>query len=380
MRLSLFICIATLLGCAHQNHVPTHTASSIPDDTVLIVVNDPRPERLRTNSYGTKYSAPIAYAHDPQLKRLSQSIAQDYDQEVLLEWPLESLSVHCFVIKRPDAITLAKLNNDPRVAWVQPFNTHTLKTSVASKAISRATAPPNPLPIAGDAAGVRLTVIDTGADLQHQDLSNKSIFYRDLVARPTDVNHGHNESHGTSILGLLAAQPKADAIIEGIASGATFQHLRGCWEEEGIGRCNTFTLALALEAAIDWQPAIINLSLSGPSDRVLDALIARLTDSGTLVVSAFDDERELDSRFPSPSDHVIYAMAGQTMKPHPDYAHCFVAPGHAFSLSPMNEYRLVSGHSVATPYLTAALARLVANGTNLSGPDLVQRLNHALIQ
>ena len=376
MRYSFLLWWAVALlsfGCAQTPQEQRHSITHVPSDTVLVVVDDPRPERLRTNSYGVKYNAPIAYAHDPQLKRLSRRIAQDYNQEILLEWPLESLAVHCFVIRRPDAATLARLERDSRVRWVQPFNTHMLRSASISEGND---APPKPLPVAGDASGVRLTVIDTGADLNHQDLANKSIIYKDLVGQTS--HSGHDEAHGTSILGLLAAQPRSDGIIEGFATGATFQHLRGCWEEDGVGQCNTFTLALALEAAIDWRPAIVNLSLSGPSDRVLDALIERLTQSGTLIVSAFDEERSLEARFPAPSDHVVYAMAGQSIEPHPECSHCFVAPGHAFSLSPMNEYRLVSGHSVATPYLTATFARLVAQEAKLSGPGLIKELNQTL--
>ena len=358
----LALCATVLAGCAHQ---PTRL-QHVHEDAILVVVDDPRPERLRNFAYGSRYASPIAYDQDPILKRYANKIAGDHGQDVLLQWPLRSLTVHCFVIDRPSEEVLRDMSNDERIRWIQPFNHHELQTATVTT--SQRSLPP--LPVPGSAKGARVTIIDTGADLTHRDLQAHNIAYQDLVdARDA----GYNEHHGTSILGLIAAQPHTDSsLVRGLASEASVQHLRGCWEQDGRGRCNTLTLALALEAALAYRPHVVNLSLTGPKDRVLDELIGALADQGTIVVSAFDDSRTPSERFPMPAENVLYAAAGERLGVDTGHPRTYRAPGAALSLSPMDDYALVSGHSVAAPYLTAIVARLATREARTLA--LVERL------
>ena len=218
--------------------------------------------------------------------------------------------------------------------------------------------------------------MDTGADLSHRDLNAGTISYGDFAQSYGD---GTEEHHGTSILGLLAAAPAdAEALVHGLAAQATIQHLRGCWEEAGKGRCNTLTLALALDAVVEFAPTVLNLSLSGPKDRVLDELIAQLAKHGTIVVSAYDEQRAFTNRFPSPAPNVLFAAAGPGLAQHDDYEHTYWAPGQAISLSPMNEYALVTGHSVAAPYLTGTIARLRSTTEHAPGLELIRQLQEVI--
>ena len=371
-KLLLCLSIGMSLGCAAQAPVVTDAST----DSILVVVNDPRPERLRQFKYGQRYASPIAYDQDPSLKRYSQDIAADYGQEVLLEWPLRSLAVHCFVIARPSDDVLKDMQNDARIKWIQPFNQHQVQSQSITPATEIARMSQHLGAMTGDTRGVRISVIDTGADLSHRDLNNTRIEYSDFVNSHGD---GSAEKHGTSVLGLLAAQPDNDAgLVQGFAANATMQHLRGCWEETGQGRCNTLTLALALEAALTFRPAVVNLSLTGPRDRVLDALVAELADQGTIVVSAYDERRDIGDRFPSPAANVLFAAAGPDLAPHLEHDHTFWAPGEAMSLSPMNDYSLVTGHSVAAPYLTAIVARLKGQTNTAQGPAIIEALRTAL--
>lgn len=332
------------------------------EDLILIVLDDPRPARLRQGSQ-RKYGGPIAYDKDPVLRRHAKRIANKYNQDVIFEWPLRSLAVHCLVVKRPDPETLRRIQADHRVAWVQPFNTHLVQRTPKTHPISKH-AVSNLLPVPGNAMGVRISIIDTGADLSHPDLPRKSVVYKDLVDDLIPVKEkgrGFDEAHGTSVLGLIAAQPAPDSPIDpGMASGADIQHLRGCWEENLVGKCSTLTLALALEAAIQYRPAVINLSLTGPTDRVLDALLEKLAERGTTVVAAHDEQREHGQRFPRPAAHVVYVKAGESLGLHNTDTRTFIAPGQVLSTSPMASYQLFTGHSAAVPHLTATIARIKA--------------------
>ena len=69
---------------------------------------------------------------------------------------------------------------------------------------------------------------------------------------------------------------------------------RGCLDFALAGRlgprplCDSFSLAKALYFAIDQKAPIINLSLSGPDDRLLRELLKIAMGKGETVVAAFD--------------------------------------------------------------------------------------------
>ena len=84
------------------------------------------------------------------------------------------------------------------------------------------------------------------------------------------------EYHGTAVTGLISARPGNGIGIHGLAPNAELYALRACWEPRyGFGLCSTYTLAQALDYAIEVRARIINLSLAGPDDPLLTRLVAR---------------------------------------------------------------------------------------------------------
>ena len=98
---------------------------------------------------------------------------------------------------------------------------------------------------------------------------------------------------------------------------------------------------------------ILNLSLSGPKDLLLDRLIQRIIDQGTIVVTAFDPTRPAINRFPSQRDGVLIVRAQDLDNQHTEF---FTAPGARVVLSPGNKYDFMHGHSVASAYTSGLLA------------------------
>ncbi|MEO0574529.1 MAG: S8 family serine peptidase [Pseudomonadota bacterium] len=369
--------IALLLaaGCAHQ---PSSLANhkDISADAVVIVIDDPR-GALRRRGNGPGYNAPLTYADDPILKRYANAIAADYDLAIIEQWPLRNLGVHCFVVERPQPEVLASVTLDDRVKWLQDFNEFTVQ-SAASPSASESNAQDCVLcqfASEFDSRGVNVTiaVVDTAADTDHPDLKRSRLMTRNFAG-----NRGNpeEEKHGTAIVGLIAAVADTKTGINGTAPGATVHLLRGCWQDtKGVGRCNTLTLALALDAAIDVQPDILNLSLTGRRDRILDELMARILASGTLVFAAYDEQRAADARFPARHPGVIYAYGIERSSMHRVASDVFLAPRHALSLTPMAGYDLVSGHSVATPQLAGMAARLMALDDSASRARIITDLS-----
>ena len=74
---------------------------------------------------------------------------------------------------------------------------------------------------------------------------------------------------------------------------------KACWQPSAsaAGRCNSFTLAQALADALAAKAQIINLSLVGPGDPLLAALVAKAAQAGVIVVGA----ASADPRFGFPA-------------------------------------------------------------------------------
>ncbi len=335
-------------------------------DTLMVVIDDPRSSRARSTQSGPGYAARLGYADDPALKRRVDALTRDYRLTVFTQWPVKNLHVHCFLIAKPDPATLRQLQQDNRVRWVQPFNEFAVRSTAglpAAGAASRVARFAELHPARG--AGIKLAVVDTSVDQSHMDLETSMVSQRDFVG----VDAAAGEAHGTAVVGLIAANPSSANGVQGLASNADVQVLRACWQTTSApGKCNTLTLALALDAAIDLQPDVLNLSLTGGYDRILQALIERLTAAGTLVVAAYDEQRAPAKRFPAPVPGLIYAYGhGGLTRNNGGDAEVVVmnnqaiiaAPREAFTLAPHNGYDIVSGHSIAAPQVSAAAACLM---------------------
>ncbi|MEM7219369.1 MAG: S8 family serine peptidase [Pseudomonadota bacterium] len=351
-------------GCSHHMAQPVGLSAGsieIPSGSVMIVIDDPRSERRRLGAGSPAYNAPFSYARNPALHRATARIAARHELQVITHWPLQNLRVHCIVIDAPDPQTLLALEADPEIRWVQSFNEFQTQSAVAPKITAGFSRILRDLP--GAAEGVTIAVVDTSIDSEHPALDGSAIVQRNFAG---SAGHFNAEPHGTAVVGLLSAQPKPSSRVAGLAHAAQVRVLRACWQTSAAatGMCNTLTLALALDAAIDLSPEVLNLSLTGGPDPVLDALLEKLLARGTIVIAAFDEARPVDARFPLPHAGVVYAYGGadapSTLNDRQQASFVMPAPRHALSLAPMAGYDLVSGHSIAAPHVSAMAARIIA--------------------
>ncbi|MFL6728825.1 MAG: S8 family peptidase, partial [Sphingomicrobium sp.] len=117
--------------------------------------------------------------------------------------------------------------------------------------------------------GVKVAVIDSGIEARHPDLAGQLTVNRNFIAGRAPAF----EQHGTGVAGIIAAKADNHIGIAGVAPGARLLGLRACWQASSIRTvCDSFSLVKALYFAVGQKAEVINMSLSGPDDRLLTEL------------------------------------------------------------------------------------------------------------
>ena len=345
------------------------------DDTAnerrVMLMLDLGPEHYRA---GSDYGGPYGDAMGEQARlRIARRIAREHGLSVLESWPMQMIGIDCVILSvnddRPLAAVAAELSALPGVAWAQPLNEFRMQSSAAP-------APPARYndhlfaaqPVAArwqlarlhrfaTGKGVTIAIVDSRIDTAHPDLAGQIAASPDFVipARRTA------ERHGTGVAGIIAARPNNARGIAGVAPGARVLGLRACWERPigGPTVCDTLSLAKALTYALEKQADVINLSLTGPPDRLLQTLIGVGIQRGVTIVAAVDQARPTAS-FPAFVAGVIPVADERLSAGGPVV---YIAPGRDVpTTKPEGKWSIVSGSSFAAAHVSglAALLRQLA--------------------
>jgi subtilisin family serine protease len=351
---------------------------------VVTFANVPKHPAARAGTTGSRYTG-SGYLVGQSAHQQAERVARMYSLREVANWPIRALRVHCVVYEVPDdrpvASVIGVLAKDPDITLAQPLQQfHTLTDSTAATPYNDPLydlqTNLNSLGIQhahersqGD--GVRIALIDTGVDTSHPDLLGRIAGTRSFLDEMAGASGGTR--HGTAMAGLIAATANNRVGIVGIAPHARVEVLEACWQlkpNADAAACNTFTLARALAAAIDAGIPLINLSIAGPADPLLSALIEAGLKQGCIFVGAAADAADT---FPANVPGVIGVGSFEHASGHPTVT----APAvHVLTLRPRAQYDFVSGTSVAAAEVTGVVALLLAADPRLTGravQELLQR-------
>ena len=416
--------LALLAGGAALAAPPSPAGAS--KQIVVAFTNQPQALPSSAGSTGTRYSGGGGYTVAQSAQRQARRVASDYALREVVSWPIQVLSMHCVVFEitngRPAADVLASLAHDRRVALAQPLQEfHTLTEPAAPAAIAPAATAPaataaaataaaapaaasSPAtsataaatPTAKDAApyndplydlqtnlttlgiarahertqgaGVHIALIDTAVDANHPDLHGRIAHAQSFVE--TQASPGTSLRHGTAVAGVIAAVANNHVGIVGIAPLAQLEVFAGCWQlapDSDAAACNTFTLARALAAALASGAPLVNLSLAGPADPLLEALVqAGLRRGITFVGAAAGTEAPFPTAIPG-----VITASGTEQSPRS----ALLAPAqHVLTLRPGGEYDFESGSSVAAAEVTGVIALLMSASPTRLTPSAITSL------
>ncbi len=344
---------------------------------ILVTFAD-RPTRRLPGAGSTRrgYSGRRNYETSPRSARLAAKLAREYDLEHVDGWPIELLGVHCVVYEVPAGRTttevIQRLVADPRVDSAQQMQLFEvlgrasyddphfdLQHGLHSMQVEQAHQ-------WSRGAGVRVAVVDTGVDVDHPELAGRVAIAENFV--DDDALGFARDRHGTAVAGIIASRAGNGLGIVGVAPLADVLALKACWEGDAGSSpavCSTFTLAKAISFAVRKRADVLNLSLTGPADALLSALLSEAIDQGVIVVSALAGDRRDLFGFPASLDRVIAVAASEAPKSTLPLG--LRAPGDdVLTIRPGAAYDFMSGSSLAAAHVSGVTALLLERSPRLT--------------
>jgi hypothetical protein len=368
------------------------TARVQPENFVVVTLrNDSASPNPYAGSTARGYRAPGPYRASAAALAAVRGIATQHHLREVSAWPIELLGVHCVVFELAAGSererVIGALRADSAVETAQPLARFELQAATAVGPYNDTYAALQRNLVEMDIAaahrrsrgdGVRVALVDTGVDTAHPDFGGRLGAVRDFVLDGSSFE----ERHGTAVAGVIAAEPNNGIGIAGIAPRAELMALRACWSDPGGsgeaagGACNSYTLAQALVAALDGRAAIVNLSLTGPGDPLLERIVTRALRRGTVVVGALPANGRREG-FPTAIGGVI--AVGSATDKSAVASRILRAPGtDVFTLSPRSRYDAASGSSLAAASVTAVAALALSLQPTLTASQLEATLARSM--
>lgn len=299
---------------------------------------------------------------------------QDYDLGQATEFSVDASAAGARSTVLTDAVVRPGSNKkEVSVILNDPAMTHAwgLKQTDVKKAWS----------ITQGSKNVVVAVIDTGVDVEQEDLKNNlwinpnptkgDIHGWNFVADNHDLSDNHG--HGTHIAGIIGAEGGNGKGISGVSPQVSLMILK-YYDPQSRGSDNLKNTIRAIHYAIDNGAHIINYSGGGLEYSAEErAAIERARRRGILFVAAAGNEKsnsDIKKYYPADYDldNIISVTAlnqNQEVLPSSNYGVKTVhiaAPGNnIYSTLPNNRYGHMTGTSQATAFVSGVAALILAH-------------------
>jgi hypothetical protein len=353
----LGLMIAAAAICRAQAPAPAGAPPGGEERRILVMLRIP-PAHFRPDaSYGGGYDAQSGRA---LRHHIASALASAHGLVLESDWPMVSLGVDCFLMtvadERPLPALLDELAQDSRTAWAQPLHKfHSLAHNDPLFALQPAASAWHLAELHAVTTGRNVSVaqLDSGVEVSHPDLAGQISIAENFV----DAHPYVAERHGTAVAGIIAARADNGIGIAGVAPGARLMALRACWEVGTAADCNSFTLAKAFQFALDRGATVINMSVTGPEDKLLHMLLDAAVVRRVTVVGAVDP-LIAGGGFPASHPGVI-AVSADGANGAGDPPAAVTAPGHDVPTTlPVDRWGFVDGSSFAAAHVSGMVALL----------------------
>ena len=210
--------------------------------------------------------------------------------------------------------------------------------------------------------GVKIAVIDTGCDIEHEDLKGNIIYGMNFIDKnqpPIDKN-----GHGTHVAGTIAATNNGKGMV-GVAPEAKIMPIKSL-KDDGNGEIQD--IVNGIKWAADHKADFITMSLGSPyPHKQLEQALVYATSKGCVCFCAAGNSGpSTDIMYPAKYENTIsigaidkhlqrtrFTCSGDSLD--------FLAPGQdIFSCVPNNQYAVMSGTSMSNPFAVGCAALLLS--------------------
>lgn len=210
----------------------------------------------------------------------------------------------------------------------------------------------------GAGANIRIGMVDAPVDASLSAFQDSRIEQRSFVEEEAG-----SDGHGTAVASILVGE---DGLLPDarLLAAAVFRP-----GSDGRPLTTAFDIAAALDWLMGQEVGVVNMSFTGDANLLLSVAMARVDQRGIVAVAAAGNGGpSAPPAYPASYDSVIgvtavdyrrelYGLANQG-----DYVD-FAAPGVRVSaVAPDGRMTFVTGTSFATPFVSAAVARILAAG------------------
>ena len=223
-------------------------------------------------------------------------------------------------------------------------------------------------PESGCDVPVKIGIIDGGLSEKFRQQTPAKVYTQSFIeSAPSQTAM----RHGTSIAAILTDPARLKDVR--LYSAAVV-------EQDEYG--NDYSSPAAILKALNWMVLndvkVVNISLSGPPNKVLEAALDTASDKGLLIVAAVGNQgQNSPPQFPAAYNTVLAATAVDIEGDIYDKAvrghHVdFSAPGVDIYINIDGQNRYISGTSIAAPFITAAIASSLGMEAYENRDDIIQ--------
>lgn len=226
---------------------------------------------------------------------------------------------------------------------------------------------------------VKVGLVDSAIDTNHDAFKQASISAKSFL--PAEL--AASVQHGTVIASLLVG--KTEQLVPLLPQGQIYSAEVFYQQSDYVQGATLSAMIAGINWLIEQDVKVINMSLAGPDNKILQAVLTSAMAKGALIIAAAGNEGPAaPPMFPAAYKYVIAVSAiDQFQQPYRwsnrgDYVDYSALGVNVLTAQSGQRVGRESGTSIAAPYVTAALACLIAKiGVNRN--QLLEKLNESTI-